>query len=443
MKSKRVLAAFIAAVMTLLNVLAAVPALARSRTTVRYATPAGYDDHDYQAVVAFLETVSPDGVKNGDTLGWLCGFDYDPADPGSWGLIVYEDPDMGYIMGRGFIWNNDSVRKLRAVQIEVEGDFDSSLISFYGTLDLSGCTALETILISEFDHLEGLAVANCPVLYSVWCGRCGIPELDCSGCPEMMYITCSYEQLIRIDVSDCSKLEQLQLPSNRLTSIDLSHCPKLNWLSLIDNQLTSLDVSHCPELELLWCEENDLTSLSVDGLTKLYNLHCNDNRIASLNINGCTEITDLYCQNNRLTELDFTGIPYPYFKTVHTEGSGFVGYKCGMYVGLDRASAEPKPGAEFLGWYAEDGSLISTETELLKDATDKTAVTARFTVVAALPGDVNGDGFVNANDALLVLRSALGLAPALGSEADVTGDGFVNANDALLILRVALGLAEL
>jgi len=31
----------------------------------------------------------------------------------------------------------------------------------------------------------------------------------------------------------------------------------------------------------------------------------------------------------------------------------------------------------------------------------------------------------------------------MGPEADVDGDGFVNANDALLILRAALGLAEL
>ena len=57
-----------------------------------------------------------------------------------------------------------------------------------------------------------------------------------------------------------------------------------------------------------------------------------------------------------------------------------------------------------------------------------------------LPGDVDGNGSVNANDALTVLRAALGLVDEVGSEGDVNGDGVVNANDALMILRAALGL---
>ena len=59
-------------------------------------------------------------------------------------------------------------------------------------------------------------------------------------------------------------------------------------------------------------------------------------------------------------------------------------------------------------------------------------------------GDVDGDGSVNSNDALMVLRYALGLIPTLPdmAAADVNGDGQIDANDALLIVRMALGLID-
>ena len=60
-----------------------------------------------------------------------------------------------------------------------------------------------------------------------------------------------------------------------------------------------------------------------------------------------------------------------------------------------------------------------------------------------VPGDITGDGETTTEDALLVLRAALGtveLDPELEAVADVNGDGVVNTEDALLILRMALGL---
>lgn len=55
---------------------------------------------------------------------------------------------------------------------------------------------------------------------------------------------------------------------------------------------------------------------------------------------------------------------------------------------------------------------------------------------SALPGDVNGDGYINANDANLILRYDAQLNVTLDLTAgDVNGDGYINANDANLILR--------
>ena len=42
----------------------------------RYATPDGYNDHDYQKMVAFFEQTDENGVRNGEKLSE----DYDPTD---------------------------------------------------------------------------------------------------------------------------------------------------------------------------------------------------------------------------------------------------------------------------------------------------------------------------------------------------------------------------
>ena len=58
-------------------------------------------------------------------------------------------------------------------------------------------------------------------------------------------------------------------------------------------------------------------------------------------------------------------------------------------------------------------------------------------------GDANGDGEVDLNDALLVIRHALGLIQLSENNAhfaDVNGDGFVTLADALLILRYAMNI---
>ena len=59
-------------------------------------------------------------------------------------------------------------------------------------------------------------------------------------------------------------------------------------------------------------------------------------------------------------------------------------------------------------------------------------------------GDVDGNGSVEASDALIVLRYAMGMGQTIPNEstADVNGDGVIDAADALLILRRAMGLVD-
>jgi predicted phosphodiesterase len=59
-------------------------------------------------------------------------------------------------------------------------------------------------------------------------------------------------------------------------------------------------------------------------------------------------------------------------------------------------------------------------------------------------GDVNGDGFVNSTDALIILSCDVGLNTSAFCPmncGDVNGDGFVNSTDALIILSYDVGMS--
>ena len=78
-------------------------------------------------------------------------------------------------------------------------------------------------------------------------------------------------------------------------------------------------------------------------------------------------------------------------------------------------------------------SITATTVDGGYSAEIKIIVTA-----AAQLGDVNGDGYIDAADALLCLRASVGLitlTPEQEAAADVNHDGLVDAGDAILILR--------
>ena len=69
---KRKLKAIAAIFLVLIMFISAMPmqlaAEAMTPPTTRYATPDGYNDHDYQKMVAFFEQTDENGVRNGEKL---------------------------------------------------------------------------------------------------------------------------------------------------------------------------------------------------------------------------------------------------------------------------------------------------------------------------------------------------------------------------------------
>ena len=452
---KRKLKVIAAILLVLIMFISAMPmqlaAEAMTPPTTRYATPDGYNDHDYQKMVAFFEQTDENGVRNGEKLSE----DYDPTDPGTWW-----EADGSEI---GVEWTVDD-DEYRICEIRI----GSSSLGMMGNLDVSGCTGLDRLDCSE-NQLTEINVSGCTALTDIDCSNNKLTELNVSTNTELYTLRCYgnqlteldvsentwlYElycfgnELVRIDISGCIDLDGLDCSENQLTELDLSGNTYLRWLDCSWNRITELDLTANSELEALRCSENQLTAIDVSANTSLTELNCSGNQLTELDLSENTSVYRLECENNYITFLDLTNNPIA-IKTVSAEGPGFIGVKTvihGEYL-VPAISAVPAPGSTFCGWYATDGTLISTEAELVIDREEcyyPYHFIARFT--ASTPGgigDVDGDGVVRVSDAVLIMRCALGLIEFTPEQilcGDVDGDGVIKIADAVMVIRIALGL---
>jgi len=493
---KRKLKAIAAVLLVLVMLGSAMPmqlaAEAMTPPTTRYATPDGYNDHDYQKMVAFFEQTDENGVRNGEKLSE----NYDPTDPGTWreydgdycrGDITWTTVAGEYRLCDIFFGGIGNY----ALPLELVGFLDvsgctaltevrcwsSGDIQLTG-LDVSGCTALEElhcVRLSYADYysyngIVELNVSNCTALTDIYCSGNQLTELDVSTNAELYELDCSGNQLTELDVSANAALEDLDCSENQLTELDISanaelgslRCSgnqlteldvsaaneELQYLNCSDNQLTELDVSANTGLRELDCSGNQLTELDISANTGLRGLWCSGNQLTELDISANTELERLGCSGNQLTELDLSNNPRIDIDTISAEGSGFIGVGTEWDENDDICyyiKAASVPGSSFCGWYAVDGTLLSTNIEINRNDFDGVNdFIARFT--ASTPGgvgDVDGDGAVRVSDAVLIMRYALGLIEFTPEQilcGDVDGDGFVKVADAVMVIRIALGL---
>ena len=94
-------------------------------------------------------------------------------------------------------------------------------------------------------------------------------------------------------------------------------------------------------------------------------------------------------------------------------------------------------GMVFVGWFI-NGELVTDE---IITVAEDTVIHAVFEPEAPVIGDINGDGTIGIDDALMLMRYAIGtegLTDEQAARADLNGDGAVDVFDALLALRAAL-----
>lgn len=112
--------------------------------------------------------------------------------------------------------------------------------------------------------------------------------------------------------------------------------------------------------------------------------------------------------------------------------------ECGLVITVSEIPAADHEGMVFVGWFI-NGELVTDETIVVE--TDL-VLHAVYEPEPPAVGDIDGDGAIEMDDALMLMRYAMGtenLTEEQITRADVNGDGVVDIFDALMALRMALG----
>ena len=322
----------IAVLITAALLLVCMTPLAVFADNTRYPTPGGYNDNDYQKLVTFLELEDESGVRNGEKISE----NYDPQDPTTW---------------EGTTWENGNI-----FQIDF---YDRNLI---GKLDVSNCTELVELDCS-YNQLTELDISNNTAMWYLDCGYNQLTELDVNNNTALVYLYCGYNQLTELDVSNNTELVELVCFNNQLTELDVSNNTAMWYLACGDNQLTELDISNNTALEHLVCDNNQLTELDISNNTAMWILSCRNNQLTSLNLESSYSLSFLADR-------------------VEAEGNGFIAVNLYSVVEDDTyfgyVYAEPKSGSTFIGWYDENGVLLSSEAEFDIYDANSTVFIAKF-----------------------------------------------------------------
>lgn len=278
--------------------------------------------------------------------------------------------------------------------------------------------------------------------------------------------------LTTLDVSNNTMITILNCSGNALTSLSYYGCTALKNLNCSSNNLSSL-----PTLPIgltnLYCNNNKLTSLPdlPDGLTvidcsynQLTSLPMLPSNISSLNVHGnlfttlgiwgrtklkyldcssCSKLTTLDCANNALTSLNIANCPA--LSVLQINNNQLKGEAMGNIISSlpTRSSSNPGTFRVLTANYDGEGNVITTSQ--VEQARNKYWYPLQWkdgawsNIPVAVPGDVNGDGYVSSADITTLYDYLLTNESSNLVNGDVDGDGNITSGDITAVYTILLG----
>lgn len=434
----------------------ALPMQIAAETLTPHSAPYGYSETDYNQLLAYLEQTNSAGVKNGQQLNDY----YNPDDPTSWYGVTWVESYSGmkyiefisfsayYYPERNLVGELNLSGLSEVISI---GLAENSLTSVI----VSNCPKLEEMCAAD-NQLTTFSVSNCPRLGLLWCENNNLSEIQLSGLNGLSQYHCYNNPISEFDATAFPNLRQFRCEDTNISELDLSNNPILMDLRLTGTNVTELDISHNNMLTDLFCDNTNISELDLNYAPNLQRLFCNNTLISELDMTNAGRIEKLRCYDARLTELNWHCIASGLSIDIdlYAQGSGYVGTDwVREYVDVNywenwvTAVATPAANSQFIGWYDKDGELVSTEQRLFLGQDidlDVTELYARFTQNGENPtlyGDVNNDGVLSGEDAVIIARVAMGIHNINNLDiADFNRDGNVTLADAVGVLRVSMGL---
>ena len=238
-------------------------------------------------------------------------------------------------------------------------------------------------------NLTTLDVSNNTMITILNCSGNALTSLSYYGCTALKNLNCSSNNLSSLPALPIG-LTNLYCNNNKLTSL-----PDLpDGLTVIDcsyNQLTSLPMLPS-DISSLNVRGNLFTTLGIWGRTKLKYLDCS----------SCSKLTTLDCANNALTSLNIANCPA--LSVLQINNNQLKGEAMGNIISSlpTRSSSNPGTFRVLTANYDGEGNVITTsQVELARNKywyPLQWKDGAWSNIPVAVPGDVNGDGYVSSAD---------------------------------------------
>ncbi len=358
----------------------------------------GYNDHDYDAIQAFLET-EYDGMKNGLRVN----ASYDKDDPATWGVTWVLA--FGEQYAQRIDWNGTGIGGDLDLSgcIELERlECRNNALTF---LDVGGGTQFNCYIDCSDNALTDIDVTGSPDIYYMDCGDNRLETLDFSEITNLAYLICEDNELESIDIAANTNLWQLNCGGNPLDAIDVSANTKLKALSINDAAFTVLDLSANTNLESLYCNDTDLMVLDLSANTKLLSLECRGTPLSTLDLSANTQLRSLDCRDSQLATLDIcvntaleriesAGNPLTRIHAninsadirLYADDGGYVSlyYIIGTYL---YGSAEAVSPGVFMNWSDASGAEVATDADFVLTSGVAYELTANFLSLSGSPAD--------------------------------------------------------
>jgi Leucine-rich repeat (LRR) protein len=223
--------------------------LAWATIAINAAMAQTYHPHDLGKLKAF--------IKQGNYLG---------LESSEVGLLDVSEDWVSKI--RGITWTEAVPKQITKFNGGSGGEAGPGSGNFlFGTLDLSGCTALQSLDFDAVFSELSVDVSGCSALTEVYIGwfNYGVTSLNVDGCNALEILACQNTRLTSLDISSCTSLEILYCYSSQLSTLDLSKNPALKRLECEDNPLTDMTVgwTTIPSLDYLSLPDVSQATLHV------------------------------------------------------------------------------------------------------------------------------------------------------------------------------------
>lgn len=341
----------------------------------------GYDAHDLAAIVAFLEL---DSAVQGKKNGQLISEDYDPADPSTFSVT----DNGGKASAQPIVFAEDANGRLHLKSVHFEGNTLANGLA--GDIDLSGCAGLTDFYWnSQLNHSVDLS--DCASLtdvyfdsfgsYTVAAYRCDVSR--CTALTDLYYMAANVNSAV-VGIMSCTSLESYTRWTDG-ESVDVSGHPTLKELNVYsETGSVSVNANSCTALQTAYLDGPGIIQAQFDSCTALTEVSAIACRLVwGISLSGCTALQNLYLSDCRLENLYVGSVPYLGFSYAGTRGSGFIDIDGDM---LYAVPDDTWGDISFSGWYDEYDNLVSTSNPIRTSSYGCDEYYANFS-------DYNGGGF--------------------------------------------------